>query len=455
MARRAENYLEFIKEQHGYYSNYPVFAPISDTGVGGGAHYNVKAYGAKGNGVTNDAPALQALFNTVSALPYGASVFFPAGCYVVDSPLLITGQNINIYGIGWAMTQPTNTNPVSLATPSSTLQPSVRFPNNKYVLTFSNVNTMSLGCSMRGMNVDGTIVQANGASSQNNVGGLNLNNAAFFILDSTTWISLTGSCVYIDMAGNLYSTPSVSQMWINNIVIVGNNHSKHGIEFGANLFASDFYISNFWIENLGNGYGIYTGAAQTSLKEISVHSGFIQNSTGGIFSTASLSDYHDIFMGGMHKHGIYVKNTNASAGGQTLIHHNRIFGVDQNADGSAGIYIDTGSHSCYVSHNVLEKGASGEFGIIVKDGFGVNGNIVDDSNYATGFTTANFVNGSTNITATRPTLSLPAAVAGAAPLNLATSAGTAPSAPNDGDIWYDGTNVKVRVGGTTKTFTIT
>lgn len=32
--------------------------------------------------------------------------------------------------------------------------------------------------------------------------------------------------------------------------------------------------------------------------------------------------------------------------------------------------------------------------------------------------------------------------------------GTAPSSPNDGDLWYDGTNLKFRVGGTTKTFTL-
>lgn len=33
--------------------------------------------------------------------------------------------------------------------------------------------------------------------------------------------------------------------------------------------------------------------------------------------------------------------------------------------------------------------------------------------------------------------------------------GTAPTSPNDGDMWYDGTNIKIRVGATTKTFTIT
>ena len=42
---------------------------------------------------------------------------------------------------------------------------------------------------------------------------------------------------------------------------------------------------------------------------------------------------------------------------------------------------------------------------------------------------------------------------GAAGLRL--PSGTAPTSPVDGDIWYDGANVKFRVGGTTKTFTLT
>jgi hypothetical protein len=34
------------------------------------------------------------------------------------------------------------------------------------------------------------------------------------------------------------------------------------------------------------------------------------------------------------------------------------------------------------------------------------------------------------------------------------AAGTAPSSPNNGDVWFDGTDFKARVGGATKTFTI-
>jgi hypothetical protein len=34
------------------------------------------------------------------------------------------------------------------------------------------------------------------------------------------------------------------------------------------------------------------------------------------------------------------------------------------------------------------------------------------------------------------------------------SSGVAPTTPVNGDIWYDGTNLKMRVGSTTKTFTL-
>lgn len=50
-------------------------------------------------------------------------------------------------------------------------------------------------------------------------------------------------------------------------------------------------------------------------------------------------------------------------------------------------------------------------------------------------------------------LGLPAGTTSNASLSMLS--GTAPTSPNDGDMWYDGTNMHIRVGGTTKTFTIT
>ena len=53
---------------------------------------------------------------------------------------------------------------------------------------------------------------------------------------------------------------------------------------------------------------------------------------------------------------------------------------------------------------------------------------------------------------TAGTLSLVAGTTAGAQINLASS--TAPTSPNNGDIWFDGTNLLMRIGGVTKTFTI-
>jgi hypothetical protein len=69
--------------------------------------------------------------------------------------------------------------------------------------------------------------------------------------------------------------------------------------------------------------------------------------------------------------------------------------------------------------------------------------------------TNTIVLGNTSITDTYITagkLNLSAGTTSKAQINLASS--TAPTSPVDGDIWFDGTNVKIRVAGVTKTFTI-
>jgi len=49
-------------------------------------------------------------------------------------------------------------------------------------------------------------------------------------------------------------------------------------------------------------------------------------------------------------------------------------------------------------------------------------------------------------------LSIGAGTTAKAQINLAAS--VAPTTPNNGDIWFDGTNIKMQVGGVTKTFTL-
>jgi hypothetical protein len=54
-------------------------------------YYNVKSYGAVGDGITDDTAAIQALMNTVVANG-GGTIFFPAGVYLIAGPLQETSD---------------------------------------------------------------------------------------------------------------------------------------------------------------------------------------------------------------------------------------------------------------------------------------------------------------------------------------------------------------------------
>jgi hypothetical protein len=47
--------------------------------------FNVKDFGAKGDGVADDTPAIQKAINAVAAKPGGGNVIFPKGTYLLDS----------------------------------------------------------------------------------------------------------------------------------------------------------------------------------------------------------------------------------------------------------------------------------------------------------------------------------------------------------------------------------
>lgn len=56
---------------------------------------------------------------------------------------------------------------------------------------------------------------------------------------------------------------------------------------------------------------------------------------------------------------------------------------------------------------------------------------------------------------TKPTAIADIASATASSASLRIRPGTAPTTPNDGDIWYDGTNLKIHIGSTTYNFDVT
>lgn len=70
---------------------------IAVTMTGGNVYANVKAFGAVGNGITNDSVAIQSALNSLSVS--GGTIIFPQGTYAIGTPLEVC-SNTKITGIG-------------------------------------------------------------------------------------------------------------------------------------------------------------------------------------------------------------------------------------------------------------------------------------------------------------------------------------------------------------------
>lgn len=419
---------------------------VPDNFANVGASTNVKAYGATGNGVTDDSVAIQ---NAINSLGQGGGiVYFPVGVYLINTPLTSSAQNVQVVGDGWSLPHPGETNDAMLGTPLSLIQQGPSFPSNNFLLTLNNTTNMLIGCSVSN-------IAFKGIRGSNNVGAVHWGNAAFCWMEYFDINDMSGSAVLTDQANFAYPIPSTSQMWYNNFTI--NNCGGNGIDFGPNIFASDFYISHFWMSQLNNGVNI--GSNNASSFSFYIHDGTMDRCQQAVASTSYDTHIHHLNITGSYKHGIYVKSVQPY-GYQSHITDCIIRDSDQNQAGYSDIFLDTGTHNYVLDGNLCSKvnANCGENGITIVDGEGVNGNFIMPNNISAGHTVSNFKFGATLITDNRyvtfKTIArMAAGTTGGASLNI--PSGVAPTAPNDGDVWYDGTNIKIRVGGTTKTFTIT
>lgn len=74
-----------------------------NTGYGDNLIYNVRNFGARGDGATDDTTAIQTALN-LAGLAGGGQVLLPAGTYRTNVPLVLTTDNIQLMGQGKATT---------------------------------------------------------------------------------------------------------------------------------------------------------------------------------------------------------------------------------------------------------------------------------------------------------------------------------------------------------------
>ena len=79
--------------------NYNVTVAMSGTPNQVTGQYNVKSYGAVGDGVTDDSTPIQTCFSAAAAAGRGEIVFPPDGNYLMDSQVALTSaDNLTITG---------------------------------------------------------------------------------------------------------------------------------------------------------------------------------------------------------------------------------------------------------------------------------------------------------------------------------------------------------------------
>ena len=113
---------------------------------------NVLDYGAKGDGTTDDGPAIQLAIN---ALPNGGSVFIPEGEYLISTGIQIT-KGIRILGAGRANFNGYTDSFSTTVHSGATL---IRITTGKTAFSFNKgSNVTAFGCSIEEMSFAGTTI---------------------------------------------------------------------------------------------------------------------------------------------------------------------------------------------------------------------------------------------------------------------------------------------------------
>ena len=210
-----------------------------------------------------------------------------------------------------------------------------------------------------------------------------------------------------------------------------DTESGHGFKFsrGSSPTTTGIILTNIWagLETTSNKANIYFA----NMNDVVLNGFFTASSSYSII--ADTCDSLIISNGRCTNYDYY--NSGSQAIYLTSCTNCQVLGCNLTpysgaASAGAGIYETGSSNKNLVIDNVLPKGWSMVgANSIARDNMGVSGPIADYGKYLSAASTT-----------TQASLNIPA--------------GTAPTSPSNGDIWFDGTNLKIRIGGATKTFTV-
>lgn len=412
---------------------------------------SVKDYGAAGDGVTDDTEAIRA---AVDALPaQGGDIFFPDGIYIITDTITVKKHGVTFRGVTSASTY----------ADQSAMQPGVRgtsviqasktsFPASTPILVWGELGTdkMWTGGGLINMSVlgpKGSIVPGDAVSS--------LNMQHWHCYDSVIGHCARGVYVKSDQSGGI-SFNNIDRNMIYNLAGVGVYMDAGSDE--------NYVRFNYIVNPVGYGIVFTAGIGNTAIGNhingtLLSGSGTADGTAIFIQSERSFVKDNDMFQSASN--GIYIGANKSKI--QVISNHIQLPNVQNVANGS-GIWVaGTGSDIFITDNSCVDTTNKMVYGIrdtTSGGGVTIGPNAIQGQTTAKIFSTNNsfkplILPGNLNVgDVNDPVAALDVAASTTTRASINVASGTAPTSPNDGDIWYDGTDLKMRIGGTTKTFTL-
>lgn len=365
--------------------NYNASTPLATFNLSGKVkqrEYNVKDYGVKGDGVTDDTAAIQALINLVITAG-GGVLFFPRGVYLISATLNMVGNYCTLRGEAYnrdysdypafptGLTYGAGLSVIKVA-PSFTLNTPMIVVNTSGSIWYQ----MSGGIEQLCLNGDAAAL---GSSPNIKVGnGIEMYNAHDFKIRNVTVERVNAKGIYAK--GTLPG--GVSQDEIEHCLI--RDTGWYGVHFDTGMIIN--WIRDNFIAQI-SGAGVYNQSNNNYIQNNNIegptaHASDFSITGSGIVNTGAscfiehnqinISDYHGIWNSGV----------------ATMITDNACNQVNNlsHADGS-GIYLSDGdSYGVVVADNALTDNRS-KMVYGVYDNSSVNGaNISGNNSY--GYTTS-------------------------------------------------------------------
>jgi len=223
-------------------------------------YLNVKNFGAKGDGTTDDLTAIQAAVDSVDST-YGGTVFFPAGKYRISDTIDITQNGVELRGEGgpgdaWSF----GTSNLLVDASGTAIETSTGLLN-------VNIKQLHIRAANGAGGGDGIVINESNMCLIENctIKGFSAGNAILIDAGSDPAVALwnrvqnvqTGYCKYgVHLAGDW---PNGN--WIESCVFYGDESPVAG-GVGVWLYGSANYVSNVDVEGFVTGLLLSYGPAQ-------------------------------------------------------------------------------------------------------------------------------------------------------------------------------------------------